>query len=86
MSVSIGAETNAGEKGLQAILSSTSAFLEGGDGVTPHHPVTCDGSLRYSDDGCLACDHAVAPAEDRRTKLCLHYSVALLLIELVNDL
>ena len=71
---------------LQGILSSSSAFLESASGVQPHHPVTCAGDLRYFPDGSLACDHATAPPEDLRTQLCLHYSVSLLLIELVNDL
>ena len=84
--VTFSAGPRAAETGLQAILSSSSAIVESGSAVTPHHPVTCDGTLRYSDDGSLGCDHAVAPAEDRRTQLCLHYSVALLLIELVNEL
>lgn len=72
--------------GLQSILSSSSALADTGDGVRPHHPVTCSGSLRYDEAGTLACEHAAAPAEDRRTQFCLTYSVSLLLIELVNEL
>ena len=74
------------DAGLQGILSSSSAFLEAGSAVHPHHPVTCAGDLSYGPDGTLACEHAAVPPEDRRTQLCLHYSVSLLLIELVNEL
>lgn len=72
---------------LQAVLSSSSG-LAAGDGPDPgpHHPVTCDGNLRYEGDGTLACDHASVPPEDMRTLYCLHYSVSLLLIELSQHL
>jgi hypothetical protein len=72
--------------GLQSILSTSSALADTGGGIRPHHPVTCPGALRYDDAGTLACEHASAPAEDRRTQFCLTYSLSLLLIELVNDL
>jgi hypothetical protein len=74
-----------GESALQPILSTSSAFVEGEDGVRPHHPVTCSDNLRYDDDGVLMCDHAAVPADDRRTRFCLHYSVSLLLIELLDE-
>jgi hypothetical protein len=70
---------------LQAILSTSSALADTGDGIRPHHPVTCPGALRYDEAGTLACEHASAPAEDRRTQFCLTYSVSMLLIELVNE-
>ena len=70
---------------LQPILSASSAFLEGGGSVRPHHPVTCSDNLRYDHDGVLMCDHARVPADDRRTQLCLHYSVSLLLLEMLED-
>jgi hypothetical protein len=73
--------------GLQSILSTSSALADtDGPGLRPHHPVTCPGALRYDEEGTLACDHASASAEDRRTQFCLTYSVSLLLIELVNEL
>jgi len=72
--------------GLQAILSTSSALADTGDGIRPHHPVTCAGPLGYDEAGTLTCEHASAPAEDRRTEFCLTYSVSLLLIELVNEL
>jgi hypothetical protein len=76
-----------GGTGLQEILSASSALVSTpGSVVSPHHPVTCDGELRYDGDGRLACEHVAAPPEDLRTQYCLHYSVALLLIELVNEL
>ena len=79
-------EDRSGDAGLQGILSSSSAFVEALSAVQPHHPVTCAGDLSYGPDGTLACEHAAAPPEDLRTQLCLHYSVSLLLIELVNEL
>lgn len=75
----------AGESALQPILSSSSAFVEVDGAVRPHHPVTCADNLRYEEDGVLMCDHATAPADDRRTQFCLHYSVSLLLIELLEE-
>lgn len=51
----------------------------------PHHPVTCSGNLRYDHDGALMCDHSSAPAGDLRTQFCLHFSVSLLLLELLED-
>ncbi|MDQ1514205.1 MAG: hypothetical protein QOE80_35 [Actinomycetota bacterium] len=76
-----------GGSGLQEILSASSALVSTpGSAVSPHHPVTCTGELSYDGDGRLACEHAAAPPEDLRTQYCLHYSVALLLIELVNEL
>jgi hypothetical protein len=78
------AYSEAGES-LQPILSTSSAYVEVDDGVRPHHPVTCSDNLRYGDDGVLACDHAAAPADDLRTRFCLHYSVSLLLLALLQD-
>jgi hypothetical protein len=80
------AYSEAGESALQPILSASSAFVEVDAGVRPHHPVTCSDNLRYDHDGVLMCDHAVAPADDLRTRFCLHYSVSLLLLELLDDL
>lgn len=71
---------------LQAILSNSSALVGEAGQVRPHHPVTCDGPLRYDEAGALACEHAAVAPDDRRTQFCLTYSVSLLLIELVNDL
>ncbi|HEV7864621.1 MAG TPA: hypothetical protein VGR20_18075 [Acidimicrobiia bacterium] len=75
-----------GNAGLQPILSASSALADTGGEIRPHHPVTCSGPLSYDEAGTLACDHASAPTEDRRTQFCVTYSVSLLLIELVNDL
>jgi hypothetical protein len=79
------AYSEAGGSGLQPILSASSAFVEVDAEVRPHHPVTCPDNLRYDQDGVLMCDHAAAPADDLRTRFCLHYSVSLLLLELVHD-
>jgi hypothetical protein len=75
-----------GESALQPILSAASAFVENEGGIRPHHPVTCSDNLRYDGDGVLMCDHAAAPADDLRTRFCLHYSVSLLLLELIDGL
>ena len=50
---------------LQATLSiaSTGTLAER---VTPHHPITCPGELRFEDDGTFACSHAEAPPDDTR--------------------
>ena len=71
---------------LQPILSSSSALFDPGAEVRPHHPVTCTSPLRYDESVGLACDHAAVPPDDPRTRFCVTYSVALLLIELVHDL
>ena len=76
-----------GEMNLQATLSSSSAI--GNDestAVHPHHPITCASSLRLEPDGSLRCDHAAAPEDDQRTRFCLNHSLALLLMELAQDL
>lgn len=65
---------------LQATLAASSAMSLAFAGV--HHPITCTGTLAYHDDGTFACEHAVAPADDPRTRYCLDHSLALLLIEL----
>ena len=80
------AYSEAGQSPLQPILSASSAFVEVEAAVRPHHPVTCPDNLRYDPDGVLMCDHAAAPADDLRTRFCLHYSVSLLLLELLDDL
>lgn len=73
--------TVAGGVNLQATLSASSACGVVSD-VRPHHPISCSGELAYHADGTLACEHAVAPADDPRTRYCLDHSMALLLIEL----
>lgn len=70
---------------LQASLSVGSAGTYP-DRPKPHHPITCDGDLRYLDDGTFTCPHTAVPPEDIRTNLCLDHSVALLLVELARNL
>jgi hypothetical protein len=75
------------EINLQATLSSSSAL--GNDeahAVRPHHPITCDTTLRLEPDGALICDHAAAPGDDERTRVCVNHSLALLLMELALEL
>lgn len=67
---------------LQATLSASSMGTPGAPPVLPHHPITCDGNLRFEEDGRLACDHTAAPPDDHRTQQCIDHSVALLIIEL----
>jgi hypothetical protein len=72
---------------LQATLSSSSAgHNEATADVRPRHPITCSTQLRLEPDGTFTCDHASVPADDRRTRSCLNHSLALLLIELAQEL
>ncbi|MGH9039202.1 MAG: hypothetical protein ACRDZ3_03130 [Acidimicrobiia bacterium] len=84
--MSFSAQGHPGSLNLQATLSASSATGPWETFVAPHHPITCSGELRYEPDGCLRCDHAMAPPGDVRTQFCLDHSVALLLIELSTDL
>jgi hypothetical protein len=69
---------------LQATLSSSSSGT--GEAVSPHHPITCNGELRFECDGSLCCDHTAAPPGDVRTQFCIDHSISLLLMELSADL
>jgi hypothetical protein len=75
-----------GTANLQATLSSCSAGTPADEVVSPHHPITCTTELRLEDDGTFACRHAAAPSGDLRTRSCINHSVALLLIELAQEL
>ena len=74
-----------GDLNLQATLSLSSA-TGGDDNPRPHHPITCASSLRYEDDGTFACGHASVPPGDARTQSCIDHTIALLLLELVQEL
>ena len=54
--------------------------------VAPHHPITCPSPLRFEEDGTFACHHASVPPGNVRTQLCLDHTVALLLLELCQEL
>jgi hypothetical protein len=69
---------------LQATLSSSSSGT--GDTLVPHHPITCNGHLRFEEDGALCCDHTKAPPGDIRTQFCIDHSISLLLMELSASL
>ena len=75
---------------LQATLASASAYsvplIGDRGGISPHHPITCQTTLRLEEDGTLACDHTSAPADDVRTQRVLDGSVAILLLELASRL
>lgn len=76
-----------GDLNLQATLSLSSATGADEPAVRPHHPITCStSSLRYEEDGTFACSHAEVPPGDRRTQSCLDHTIALLLLELVENL
>jgi hypothetical protein len=87
-----GAEVNltvraaGGDLNLQATLSLSSVTGPDEPIVKPHHPITCSSSLRYEEDGTFACGHASVPPDDARTQSCLDHTVALLLLELVQNL
>jgi hypothetical protein len=80
-----GVRASDGGLNLQATLSIASSSTPA-ERVIPHHPITCTGELRFEDDGTFACNHAEAAPEDTRTRLCLDHTVALLLIELSQEL
>ena len=76
-----------GDLNLQATLSLASATgAEGDVPVKPHHPITCGSTLRFEEDGTFACGHASVPPDDYRTQACLDHTVALLLLELSENL
>ena len=75
-----------GELNLQATLSLSSATGGDDNAVRPHHPITSASSLRYEDDGTFACGHASVPPGDVRTQSCVDHTIALLLLELVQEL
>lgn len=76
----------AGTINLQATLSSSSAGTPEVEIVRPHHPITCGTLLRLEADGSFACEHTSAPSGDTRTQSCINHSVAMLLIELAQEL
>ena len=69
---------------LQATLSSSSSGT--GETLVPHHPITCNGHLRFEDDGTFCCEHSSAPPGDIRTQFCIDHSISLLLMELSANL
>ena len=71
---------------LQATLSSSSSGSSLAEVGRPHQPITCTTELRLEADGTFACDHSSAPSGDTRTQFCINHSVALLLIELAQQL
>lgn len=68
-----------GNINLQATLSAGSAISD--QVIAPHHPITCTSRLALNEDGSLACEHAVTPPDDLRTKYCVDNTIAILLIE-----
>lgn len=74
------------EVNLQATLSSASAGSNEATAVKPHHPITCSSELRFEPDGNFECDHASVPGGEQRTRSCVNHSLALLLIELAQEL
>jgi hypothetical protein len=73
-----------GASTLQSTLSSASAGSN--EGPMPHHPINCSTELRLQPDGTFSCDHASVPGGDARTRFCVNHSLALLLIELAQEL
>lgn len=80
---------------LQALLASYSAdAIYNVDPATgmpcrpaaAHHPVICDGELRYDEEGRFSCPHATVPPDDLRTNDCLRHSIALLILDLGSKL
>lgn len=75
-----------GSINLQATLSASSAMGPPEGLGIPHHPITCSTELRYDGDGTFACEHGAVPPGDIRTQFCVDHSIALLLIELCQQL
>lgn len=68
---------------LQATLAAANPPRELSLG--PHHPITCTGPLTFDELGRLGCDHAQVDADDYRTRGCVDQSIAMLLIELLEE-
>jgi hypothetical protein len=84
--VNLAVRAPGGDLNLQATLSLSSATSPDEAVVKPHHPITCSSALRYEEDGSFACGHTEVPPGDRRTQSCLDHTIALLLLELVQEL
>ena len=84
--MNLAVRASGGDLNLQATLSLSSATGADDNPVRPHHPITCASPLRYEDDGTFACGHATVPPDDARTQSCLDHTIALLLLELVQEL
>ena len=84
--MNLAVRTDRGDLNLQATLSLSSATGPEEPPVRPHHPITCSSTLRFEDDGTFACNHASVPPGDARTQSCIDHTVALLLLELVDEL
>ena len=84
--MNLAVRASGGDLNLQATLSLSSATGQDDNPVRPHHPITCSSPLRFEDDGTFACTHASVPPGDVRTQSCLDHTVALLLLELVQEL
>lgn len=68
---------------LQTTLATATSAGESPTG--PHHPIMCQGRLRFEEDGTLRCDHVGVPPDDPRTVQVLNHTIAILLIELAQD-
>jgi hypothetical protein len=84
--MNLAVRASGGDLNLQATLSLSSATGSDQAAVRPHHPITCASPLRYEEDGTFACGHAAVPPGDLRTQSCLDHTIALLLLELVQEL
>ncbi len=84
--MNLAVRASGGDLNLQATLSLSSATGPDQPAVRPHHPITCSSPLRYEEDGTFACGHVAVPPDDARTQSCLDHTIALLLLELVQDL
>ena len=71
-----------GKVNLQATLAATAPSC---DSPLAHHPLICTGRLSYYSDGRFQCDHALAPADDERSKHAVQTSIALLLMEIAHQ-
>src|SRR5437660_311423 len=72
-----------GSTELQRVLVAGSGHLS--TTVSPHHPLTCNGALSYTEDDTFACPHNKVTGDDPRTLSAITHSVTLLIIEIAGQ-
>lgn len=68
-----------GSMQLQATISAATSGV--GEQIIPHHPISCQEDLYYTDDNEFGCTHVQVPAGDPRAQSCINHSMVLLLLE-----
>lgn len=68
---------------LQATVASSSSGV--GEPVPGHHPITCHGSMWYTEENVLQCEHAATAPDDLRTQACVIHSIVILMFEILHE-